>query len=123
MLWHELANPVPRANKFSLYSQSFHGNLISSTLSALSSSLAGFSQGFSVAVAPLWMFFFFCFLKAHIQFFLNRIPFKELSITAAADEVTRGHKFVNMGHSVQLHCSAVKLLLTKSFVSKTEKRS
>lgn len=42
VLWHELANPVPQADKFSLYAPSFHGNLISSTLTALSSSLAGF---------------------------------------------------------------------------------
>lgn len=58
VLWHELADPVPQANKFSLYSQSFHGNLISSTLTALSSFLAGF---FSSCSSP---FPFFAFIES-----------------------------------------------------------
>lgn len=80
VLWHELANPVPRANKFSLYSQSFHGNLISSTLTALSSSLAGL---FSSCSSPLWISspLFLPFLKAYIHLFLNHNPFKELSVS------------------------------------------
>lgn len=80
VLWHELANPVPRANKFSLCSRSFHGNLISSTLTALSSFLAGFFSGCSSPLrisSPL----FLPFLKAHIHLFLNHNPFKGLSIT------------------------------------------
>lgn len=52
VLWQKLSNPGPRRNKFSLYSQSFYGNLISSTLTALSSFLPWF---FSSCSSSLWM--------------------------------------------------------------------
>lgn len=85
VLWHELANPVPQADKFSLYAPSFHGNLISSTLTALSSSLAGFFFFFFQLSLQLFsqdIFVSFClFMKAHIELFLNHNPFEELSIT------------------------------------------
>lgn len=76
VLWHKLSNPGPQRNKFSLYSQSFYGNLISSTLTALSSFLPGF---FSSCSSSLWMCFpfYFCSLKAHIQ---NIIPQKKILV-------------------------------------------
>lgn len=102
VLWHELSNPVLLHNKFSLYSQSFYGNLISSTLTALSSFLAGF---FSSCSSSLWMcvpfFFFFLLFESAVIY------------SSAADEVARGNECINVECSALL-CSAVKSLLTVS---------
>lgn len=80
VLWLELANPVPRATKFFfcsffVCSQGFHGNLISSTLTALSSLMAGC---FGSRSSPLDFPFLPSFFK---RFFLNHHPFKKFSVT------------------------------------------
>lgn len=79
VLWHELANLVPRA-KFPLCSLSLHGNLTSATLTALSSCSARVFQPLQLFSLNI-IFLFSVFLNAHIPLFLNHNPFKELSIT------------------------------------------
>ncbi len=96
----------PRANKFSLYLQSVHGNLISSTLTALSSVLAGF---FSSCSSSTWISnpFFLPFLKAHIQFAPIIFPSRNCQLLTSSRWSSMGNKCVNMEHSAQINCSAV----------------
>ncbi len=93
--WHELANPVPQANKFSLYSQSFHGNLISSTLTALSSFLAGF---FSSCSSSLWMSSpFFAFWKHTFSFSSIIIPSRNCQLLISSRWSNKGEQMCKYG--------------------------